>query len=303
MRYPPLRYPPRAYTSRERLLGDPDDSYWYPPPPSQPSITALPSIVEPTSQPKRRQRRITSILRQKRIISILRDKRIISTLKWVFLEQWFLVGLGLVIFIASRVQVPAENQATKQTVITYLCVSIIFFITGCTLSTRTLIENYSRWKLHLFVQAQCSLMTSALTFGVVCAAGSQMDWMSPSLLIGLLFMGCVPTAISSNVVMTRQAHGNTALTVVQSTIGNVLGPFVTPALMSMYTSHEAWYTKFLDKESGAVTNIYGRVFKQLGVSVFLPMVCGPFLDAVATSEIAWLSLHLGSRSNPSQCVP
>jgi sodium/bile acid cotransporter 7 len=33
----------------------------------------------------------------------------------------------------------------------------------------------------------------------------------------------VATTMSSNVVMTRQAHGNSALTVVQTTLGNFLG--------------------------------------------------------------------------------
>ena len=189
-------------------------------------------------------------------------------------EQWFLVALGALIALASQVQVPASGQETKKTVVTYLCVAIIFFITGCTLPTRTLMESYSRWKLHLFVQIQCFLMTSAGMFGIVSACASNPDFMDPGLLIGLIFTGCIATTISSNVVMTRQANGNQALTVVQSTLGNFLGPFITPLLIKMYVSTGAWYTKVLPATSENYGELYRRVFKQLGLSIFLPMTVG-----------------------------
>jgi solute carrier family 10 (sodium/bile acid cotransporter), member 7 len=89
-------------------------------------------------------------------------------------------------------------------------------------------------------------------------------------LINLL--GCTPTTIASNVIMTDQAHGNKALTVVQSTVGNFLGPFLTPVIFFMYTSTGAWYTKALPNDRGNFNQIYSRVFKQLGLSLFLPMV-------------------------------
>jgi sodium/bile acid cotransporter 7 len=199
-------------------------------------------------------------------------RRTVDWIVWFLRDQWFLVGLAILIIIASQHQIPEKRQKDKATIVTYLCVSIIFFVTGCTLSTQTLIKNYARWKLHLFVQIQCFLMTSAIVFAIVSAAASNRNFMDPGLLIGMVFTGCVATTISSNVVMTRQAHGNQALTVVQSTLGNLLGPFLTPALLHMYFSGNAWYTRVLPAENGNFQEIYRRVFKQLGLSVFLPLV-------------------------------
>jgi hypothetical protein len=204
---------------------------------------------------------------------ISRSRRALNGILWYLGDQWFLGALGCLIAIASQYQVPAKHQAQKSTVVTYLCVSIIFFITGCTLSTQTLLQNYARWKLHLFVQVQCFLLTSALCFAIVSGCATNRGFMDPGLLIGLLFTGCVPTTISSNVVMTRQANGNVALTVVQSTLGNLLGPFLTPVLMYMYLSGNKWYAKVLPEENGSFNEIYRRVFKQLGLSIFVPLVC------------------------------
>ncbi|CAF9931973.1 MAG: hypothetical protein HETSPECPRED_008232 [Heterodermia speciosa] len=101
--------------------------------------------------------------------------------------------------------------------------------------------------------------------------------MDAGLLLGLIFMGCVPTTISSNVVMTKQAHGNQALTVVQSTLGNFLGPFITPLLVEMYIARGAWYTKPLP-EGGSFGELYKRIFIQLGLSIFLPLVVGQIIQ-------------------------
>ncbi len=197
--------------------------------------------------------------------------RCLSSIMWFAMDQWFLLVLGVLVLISSQVQVPSSRQSKKETVVTYLCVSLIFIITGCTLPTPVLWKNYARWKIHLFVQLQCFLMTSATVYGVVRACANNTTFMDPALLVGMIFLACVPTTISSNVIMTRQAHGNQALTVVQSTLGNVIGPIVTPLLIEMYTGTGAWYDEILPRP-GPLSAVYKRVFKQLGLTIYLPLV-------------------------------
>ena len=202
-----------------------------------------------------------------------RWRRYLSNIKWFIADQWFLVALGFFILLASQVQVPGSQQEKKEIVVTYLCVAVIFLITGCTLPTKVLFANYSRWKLHIFVQLQSFLLTSAIVYGVVSLCATNPDFMDPGLLVGLIFTGCVPTTISSNVIMTKQANGNQALTVVQSTLGNFLGPFISPLLILMYLSTGAWYTKVVPSiGAGGFGELYKRVFKQLGLSILLPLV-------------------------------
>ena len=216
-----------------------------------------------------------------------RWRRYLSKVKWFLADQWFLVALGFFILLASQVQVPGSQQEKKEIVVTYLCVAVIFLITGCTLPTKVLFANYSRWKIHIFVQLQSFLLTSAIVYGVVSLCATNPDFMDPGLLVGMIFTGCVPTTISSNVIMTKQANGNQALTVVQSTLGNFLGPFISPLLILMYTSTGAWYTKVVPGiGSGGFGELYKRVFKQLGLSLFLPLV------SLRLSGIKGLSLSI-----------
>jgi solute carrier family 10 (sodium/bile acid cotransporter), member 7 len=52
-------------------------------------------------------------------------------------------------------------------------------------------------------------MFSAVVFGLVSAIkASGTQKIDTVILVGLIVMGCIPTTISSNVVMTRAAKGN-----------------------------------------------------------------------------------------------
>ena len=218
---------------------------------------------------------------------------------WFVKDQWFLFGIALVIIIASQVQVPLSQQAVKQVTVSYLSVSIIFFIAGCTLSTSTLLANYAKWKHHLFIQSQCFLLVSALAFAIVSLAAKNRHFMDPWLLIGLIFNGCQPTAMASNVLFTRQSHGNATLTVVETTIGNLLGPFLTPVLIKIYLAANAWYTDVIPPQAGGYGSLYRRVFMQFGLSIYLPMAVGQvvryfFPKAVQKVFVDWKLTKLGS---------
>jgi sodium/bile acid cotransporter 7 len=236
-----------------------------------PEYTVEPTVALATSRSTKTPLHASGPSREPSKDHVSKGAKVVGFLKWFVHDQWFLLAMAAVILIASQVQVPASRQKTKRTVVTYLSVSVIFFINGCTLETSILLENSMRWKLHAFVQLQCYLVCSA--FAIVSLCATNPNFMDPWLLIGFLFVGSAPTTMNSNVVMTRQAHGNTALTVVQSVIGQFLCPFLTPIILQMYLSSGAWYSKVLVHGDG-YGEIYRRVFMQLGLSLFLPMFAG-----------------------------
>ena len=119
-------------------------------------------------------------------------KRHLFNLIWFIYDQWFLVGLGLFILLPSHVQVPKAQQKKKEEVVTYICIAVISSQSGCTLPTKILWQNYSRWRLHLFCQTQSFLMTSAIVFAVVWLCATNANFMDAGLLVGLIIAGCVP---------------------------------------------------------------------------------------------------------------
>ena len=71
-----------------------------------------------------------------------------------------------------------------------------------------LLQNYRLWKMHLFVQVKSFIMTSAIVYAVVSLCAINPHFMDPDLLVGMIFTSCVPTTVSSNVVVAGQAQGN-----------------------------------------------------------------------------------------------
>lgn len=51
--------------------------------------------------------------------------------------------------------------------------------------------------------------------------------------------GVTSTTVSSDVVMTKQAEGNDSLTLIEVTIENLLGTFISPALAQLVLSDPA----------------------------------------------------------------
>lgn len=69
----------------------------------------------------------------------------------------------------------------------------------------------------------------------------------------------------------------------------------------MYTSTGAWYTRVLPSSTGGYGAIYRRVFKQLGLSLFLPMFVGQVVQNVFPTQTKkvmsdWKLSKLGSLS-------
>ncbi|WP_288201237.1 bile acid:sodium symporter family protein [uncultured Megasphaera sp.] len=55
----------------------------------------------------------------------------------------------------------------------------------------------------------------------------------PMLIVGLILVGCTPSGATSN-VMTMISNGDKALSVTTSSLGTLISPFVTPALLMFY---------------------------------------------------------------------
>lgn len=47
-------------------------------------------------------------------------KKVLDAVLWFVKDQWFLIGMVIVVIISSQVQVPESQQATKQVVVAYL---------------------------------------------------------------------------------------------------------------------------------------------------------------------------------------
>ncbi|KAF3989082.1 hypothetical protein FT663_03753 [Candidozyma haemuli var. vulneris] len=207
------------------------------------------------------------------------------------LDQWFFVLLGVFVLLAYFFPEFAKQGGTikAQYSIGYGAVAVIFLVSGLSMTTKDLFSNILHWRAHFTVLSSSFLITSAIIYGIasgIKASGDNAidDW----LLVGMIVTHACPTTVSSNVVMTKAADGNHVLTTCEVFIGNVLGAFITPALVQMYlTGTWDFGNPTHQEERQTVSDLYGSVMKQIGLSVFVPLFVGQVLQNIWPKQVKW----------------
>lgn len=168
----------------------------------------------------------------------------------------FIVALLAAALLASFL--PATGRALDiLKVASLVAIGLLFFLYGTRLSTRETMAGIRHWRLHAAI-----LATTFIAFPL---AGLSARLLEPAILTtalaaGVLLLCLVPTTVQSNVVYTRLAGGNVAGAVVTASLSNLLGVFLTPALVALLMSADAGV------DAGSVLRIV--------LILFLPFVAG-----------------------------
>ncbi|KAI8375577.1 SBF-like CPA transporter family-domain-containing protein [Blakeslea trispora] len=226
-----------------------------------------------------------------------RSKKFFSSAKrilWgLFLKYWFLLGLAIAIILA----IFFPNVARKggyiraEWTIKWGAVIIIFLISGLSLRTKILAQTILRVRLHLLIQIINLVIIPFTVFGLVLLFFKLHMNINSLLLVGVVIAASTPTTVSSNVVMTKNANGNEASALMNAALGNVLGIFVSPALVSAFQGPLLAATPEDESAAQAGGSVdFVQVLKQLGITVLVPLVVGQiiqwfFTDAVAKIKV------------------
>ncbi|GAA6008832.1 hypothetical protein JCM10207_001740 [Rhodosporidiobolus poonsookiae] len=208
-------------------------------------------------------------------------------------DQWFIIGLGVFIGLAAAFPNVARSHGVleAQWSIKILCVAIIFFISGLNLPLRNLYLRSYDWKLHLVNNVTSFLLFPTITFAIIScvrAADPTSERFNRWALVGFQVMGVLPTTVSSNVVMTTAAGGDAASTTIEVMLQNLVGTFLSPALLQMYLSSSTWiFGRPVASGGGGLRGLYVAVIKQLVYSVYVPFVVGEAVQFVFPKKTKW----------------
>ncbi|RCK56404.1 hypothetical protein Cantr_05511 [Candida viswanathii] len=228
----------------------------------------------------------------------LQDLKQTKTYHWTskiisfLIGQWFFLFLGAFVAIAhSYPQFAKQGGIIRaEYSIGYGAVAVIFLISGLSMSSKQLLVNALNWRAHFTVLSMSFLITSSIIFGIATGIkrahnGQIDDW----LLVGMIATHACPTTVSSNVVMTKLADGNDILTLCEVFIGNILGAFITPALLQMYMTGTWEFGNPSHQAEGdsTIQHLYAETMKQLGLSVFIPLFVGQVVQNVFPKQTKW----------------
>ncbi|KAI8393896.1 SBF-like CPA transporter family-domain-containing protein [Radiomyces spectabilis] len=209
------------------------------------------------------------------------------TLVSLLQRYWFLLGLAVVIGLAwAFPQVgKTHGDIEAQYTIKWGAVIIIFLLSGLGLEVRIMFQTILRWRLHLVVQIINFLLLPFLAYGIVrffVLVGADIDELVYQ---GWMIALSTSTTVSSNAVMTRNANGNESAALFNAALGNVLGIFISPALMTIFGDDK----KLFPPGSARGTPDYTSVLKNLGLTVLVPLVVGQVIRSVFPKQVKYLA--------------
>lgn len=224
--------------------------------------------------------------------------RYIKIVLLFIINNWLIFGIGVACILAYYFPSVAKTGGTirSEWSILYGAVSLIFLISGLSIPTRKLSQHARNYRLHITVQGLSFLVVPTVVFVIVKIVYAAHGKIEETILIGMIAISCIPTTIASNVLMTRRSGGDDAAALVEVVIGNVLGPFITPILVTKVFWPDNVNPALKPASSAQqLGNLYEHVFKQLGLTVLLPLAVGQAIQYIWSDKVKWAvdKLYLG----------
>jgi sodium/bile acid cotransporter 7 len=141
----------------------------------------------------------------------------------------------------------------------------IFLLYGLKLDLKEVVKDIANWKLHVLIQSGTFILFPLLVllfYTLVKDSGYVNVWLS------VFFLACLPSTVSSSVVMVSIAKGNVTSAIFNASISGLIGIVMTPLLMSFF---------LVPAES---SGDQGEIIQQLLIKVLLPIILGILLNPV-----------------------
>ena len=124
--------------------------------------------------------------------------------------------LLLTVIVAATVWPAGGGLAEGLSQLSTLAVAVLFFVHGAALSRKQVLAGAMHWRLHLFISSLTFLVFPLAVLPVSLLAP---QWIPPELALGFLYLGVLPSAVSSSIAFTAMARGNVPAAVCSAEIG------------------------------------------------------------------------------------
>lgn len=152
----------------------------------------------------------------------------------VRIDPFTLLLLGAIVLASI---LPVRGMAAEVlSVAGTLAVALLFFLHGAALSRQQIIEGAAHWRLHIVITALTFVFFPLAVLPIHGLSGVIPQWIPPDLGLGFLYLGVLPSAVSSSIAYTALAKGNVPAAICSAAASNVFGMMLTPFLLILLVS-------------------------------------------------------------------
>lgn len=140
--------------------------------------------------------------------------------------NWFMVGIVAV--TGAGLALPGLAALNPGGIVTNIIVVLLFLGIGFTLPGEAVVAGLRNFKLHLFLQIFIFVLTPLFFL-----LSSGLFGFPPEVRLGIYALSALPTTISTCIVLTQAAGGNTAGSMFNAALANVSGVLLSPLILSL----------------------------------------------------------------------
>ncbi|MFB6319029.1 bile acid:sodium symporter family protein [Saccharicrinis sp. FJH54] len=192
----------------------------------------------------------------------------------------FILAIVAVIALAWFFPQAADPQsAIRLNLIASVGISLIFFFYGLKLSPQQIKTGLQNWRLHILVQLTTFLifpLVVLLFYPLITSENGHTIWLA------FLFLGALPSTVSSSVVMVSIARGNIPAAIFNASISGLIGIVITPLWIGLFMQQST-----VDFNLG---EIYIRLITQILLPVALGITLQSFWGKFARKHSRYLTL-------------
>lgn len=176
------------------------------------------------------------------------------------IDGYTLALVGTVV-LASVLPVSGDAAGVLD-IVSVIAIAVLFFLHGARLPRAAIIAGLLNWRLHGVVLLSTFALFPLLGF---LSQPLLQTWLTPSLLLGVLFLCTTPSTVQSSIAFTSMARGNVPAAVCSASASNLVGVFATPLLVAALLSTHG--------NMGSPLHAIGSIVMQ----ILLPFVAGHLL--------------------------
>ena len=178
-------------------------------------------------------------------------------------QNEFLILIVCAILLARAYPPLGATYLAPQYTATWIAVMFIFLLAGLGLKTEEFAKAFQRIYFNTYVMLFSFGVDSSIVFGISRLV-AHYNIINQGLADGMVIAACLPLTINMCVVLTKASGGDEASSIFNSAFGNLVGVFLSPALILGYIG-----------VSGEVKVL--NVFFKLAIRVLLPIIVGQLL--------------------------
>jgi len=177
-----------------------------------------------------------------------------------FSDPMIVMLLAAVVF--ANIWPATGNQQVAAQKIANFGVFVLFLANGMRIRRSEIAAGFANWRFFLPLMVWVFGVMALAGLGVSHLAALALD---PKVVLGFLFLGCLPSTIQSATSYTTLAGGNVALSVVGAALINIAGVFITAPLFAAMAGSEA-------------VEIGNEVVIRIGMILVLPFIIGQIVQ-------------------------